>query len=232
VLPRAALYRTNLLLDLGCKAMCKMRVVLIGGSSNVGKSTLAESLSIKLGWCRISTDSLARHSGRPWSKTRELQKHVVEYYSSLSIGELTEDMLRHYRSMELMIESLITAHATDYSAEQLIMEGSALWPEFVSTLKIDKIAAVWLTASENFFQKRIYDASQIEESTIKEKLMIQKFLERTLNYDKKMMEAINRLGLVSVNVESTSSLDELAKVCLNLLWKQLIKCDPHIIRAP
>ncbi len=201
--------------------MCKMRVILIGGSSNVGKSTLAESLSIKLGWCRISTDSLARHPGRPWSNTREVPKHVVEYYSSLSIEELTEDVLRYYRSMELSIESLVTAHATDDSAERLIIEGSALWPKFVSTLNFDNMAAVWLTASENFFRKRIYDASQIEESTIREKLMIQKFLERTLRYDKKMMEPINRLGLVSVNVESTSSLDELASVCLNLLRKQL-----------
>jgi hypothetical protein len=42
-------------------------------------------------------------------------------------------------------------------------------------------------------------------------------LERTLRYDEKMMEAIDRLELVSINVESTSSLDELANLCLNLL---------------
>jgi hypothetical protein len=47
--------------------------------------------------------------------------------------------------------------------------------------------------------------------------MIQKFLERTLLYDRKMMEAIDRLGLVCVNVEFTSSLDELANICLSLL---------------
>ncbi len=43
-----------------------LRVILIGGSSNVGKSILAQSLALKLGWSHISTDSLARHPGRPW----------------------------------------------------------------------------------------------------------------------------------------------------------------------
>ena len=42
----------------------ELRVILIGGSSHVGKSTLAQSLASKLGWRYISTDSLARHPGQ------------------------------------------------------------------------------------------------------------------------------------------------------------------------
>jgi hypothetical protein len=49
--------------------------------------------------------------------------------------------------------------------------------------------------------------------------MIQKFLERTPRYNALMMGAINRLGLVSVNVESLSSLDELSNFFLELLEK-------------
>ncbi|MEL7245323.1 MAG: 2-phosphoglycerate kinase, partial [Cyanobacteria bacterium J06573_2] len=44
----------------------KTRIILIGGSSHVGKSTLAQSLANKLNWNYISTDKLARHPGRPW----------------------------------------------------------------------------------------------------------------------------------------------------------------------
>ncbi|MEK1850498.1 MAG: hypothetical protein AAAC48_01095 [Phyllobacterium sp.] len=47
-----------------------LRVILIGGSSNVGKSTVADALAEKLGRCCVSTDSLAKHPGRPWPQKR------------------------------------------------------------------------------------------------------------------------------------------------------------------
>lgn len=42
-----------------------MKVILIGGSSHAGKSTVAESLAAKLGWSYLSTDRLAAHPGLP-----------------------------------------------------------------------------------------------------------------------------------------------------------------------
>jgi adenylate kinase family enzyme len=71
--------------------MCKLRVILIGGSSRIGKSTLAESLAMKLGWRHISTDSLARHPGRPWrAKPESVPLHIAEHYLSLSTNALIE----------------------------------------------------------------------------------------------------------------------------------------------
>ena len=41
------------------------------------------------------------------------------------------------------------------------MEGSAILPELAATLKPNNnIAAIWLTASNEFFGQRIYSASQ------------------------------------------------------------------------
>ena len=57
-----------------------LRVILIGGSSHVGKSTLSRSLADKLGWRLISTDKMARHPGRPWRSAPErLPDHVAEH---------------------------------------------------------------------------------------------------------------------------------------------------------
>jgi 2-phosphoglycerate kinase len=202
--------------------MSTLRVILIGGSSNIGKSTLAELLATKLGWRYISTDRLARHPGRPWqTKPETVPVHVADHYLSLSVDELFDDVLRHYRSMWPTIESIVTTHATECSADRLIMEGSALWPESVATLNLHHVAALWLTASNNLLQKRIYNASQFGEATAREKMMIQKFLERTYRYNQHMMEAVNRLGLVSINIEAISSLDELSDICLELARKQL-----------
>ena len=201
--------------------MSTLRVILIGGSSNIGKSTLAEFLATELGWRYISTDRLARHPGRPWqTKPETVPVHVADHYLSLSVDELFDDVLRHYRSMWPTIESIVTTHATECSTDRLIMEGSALWPESVATLNLPHVAALWLTASNNLLQERIYNASQFGEATAREKMMIQKFLERTYRYNQHMMEAVNRLGLVSINVEAISSLDELSDICLELARKQ------------
>ena len=178
----------------------ELRVILIGGSSHVGKSALADHMGSKLGWRHVSTDSLARHPGRPWRKKPEtVSEYVADHYLLLSVDELIEDVLRHYRSMWPGIRTMVTRHATDPSTERLILEGSALWPESVATLDLDKIAAIWLTAGNDLFETRIHNESRFEEAGVREKKMIRKFLERTQLYNERMMEAVQRGGLVCLN---------------------------------
>ena len=200
----------------------KHRVFLIGGSSHVGKSTLAQFLASQLGWSYRSTDKLARHPGRPWqARPKQVPKHVADHYLSLSADELITDVLRHYReNVWPLIESIVTSHGTDFSTDRLILEGSAILPELVVTLTIDNIAAIWLTASNEFFAQRIYSASQYETKSPREKTMIDKFLERTWIYNVRMMDAVRRLGLVSTDVENASNMNELAAKCLSELKEQ------------
>ncbi|MBW4621734.1 MAG: hypothetical protein KME17_20510, partial [Cyanosarcina radialis HA8281-LM2] len=140
------------------------RVLLIGGSSHVGKSTLARSLASHLKRDYCSTDKLARHPGCPWrAKPQDIPERVADHYRSLSADELIEDVLAHYRkNVWPLIEDIVTFHATDPSSEKLVMEGSALLPELVITLNFDNIAAIWLAASNEFLTQRIYAASQYE----------------------------------------------------------------------
>lgn len=194
-----------------------LRVILIGGSSNAGKSTLAEFMAAKLGWHYVATDYLARHPGRPWrTPEKPVPPHVAEHYLSLPVDELIVDVLAHYKRLWPTIEATVRKHATDDTTERLIIEGSALWPESVATLNLDNVATVWLTASDNLFCTRIYNASRFDETNPEEKMMIQKFLDRTLGYNERMMAAVNRLGLNSINVETSSSLDELSDTILKL----------------
>ena len=213
----------------------ELRVILIGGSSSVGKSTLADSLAGKLGWTCLSTDKLARHPGRPWKTDQwSVPEHVAEHYLSLSVDDLLVDVLRHYRGMWRGVKTRIADHATDPSRDRLILEGSALWPESVAELDSRKVAAVWLTASDELFRARIHSLSSFEEASAREKSMIQKFLERTLLYNERMMDAVGQLGLVSMNVEAASSLDELCDAFLELLRKNSLHApdrDLHRVRS-
>lgn len=191
-------------------------ILLIGGSSHVGKSTLAQSLASHLRWNYCSTDKLARHPGRPWqAKPKEIPKQVADYYQLLSIDQLIEDVLYHYKkNVWLLIEDIVTRHATDASSEKLVMEGSAILPELVITLNAN-ITAIWLTASNEFLRRRIYTASQYEIKSPYERMLVDKFLERNNLYNERIIDAVNRLGLISLNVEDASTVEELMGICLS-----------------
>lgn len=198
----------------------KTRVILIGGSSHVGKSTLSRSLAIKLGWSYLSTDKLARHPGRPWvnAKVKAIPDYVAKHYTTLSINALFLDVLSHYQKNVLpQIEAIVHAHDFDRSSKCLIIEGSALWPEFVTNLvQKNGVKAIWLTASEQFFRHRIFNESNFNYVDEKQKYLIQKFLDRTLFYNRRMMEQIDRLGFVCIDVETVLMKDELVKKCMEL----------------
>ena len=198
---------------------CGYRVVLIGGTSHVGKSTVARSLASQLGWDTCPTDKLARHPGRPWqAEPKQVPAHVADHYRSLPADELIADVLRHYRdNVWPLVESIVTLHATDLSTNQLIVEGSAVLPELAVTLTLHDVAAVWFSTSNELLERRIHTASQYDAKSTRDKKMIDKFLERTCLFNERTMDAVKRLGLASVDVEKASNADELADMCLSAL---------------
>ena len=194
------------------------RVILIGGSSHSGKSALSESIAADIGWNRISTDTLARHPGRPWrSAPEKVPDHVAEHYLSLSVDELIKDVLHHYRvNVWPKVEEIVASHINHPSRTGLIIEGSALWPELVAPLERDNIAALWLTAKEEVFRQRIHNESQYHSKSLRKRRMIDKFLERTLVYNAQMIEVANQHGFILVDVQQ-SNLAELTQRCLSIL---------------
>jgi 2-phosphoglycerate kinase len=169
-----------------------IRVLVIGGTSHVGKSTLAQALASELGWDQLSTDRLARHPGRPWTTgSGPFPEHLAAHYLSLSIGELTSEQMHHYERLWPRIEAVVVAHATDTGGRRLIIEGSGILPERVAALKTPNSAAVWLTASGSVLRDRIYSASQYYERTAEEMVMVDKFLGRSKRYDQFILDAVH-----------------------------------------
>ena len=200
------------------KLINETRVILIGGSSHAGKSTLSRSLATKLGWSYRSTDKLARHPGRPWADAngKTIPEYVAQHYETLSVEALFLDVLSHYQKNVLpQIEAIVHSHASDLLAECLILEGSALWPEFVANLVCENaFKAIWLTASDQLFRNRIKRESNFYNVGEDEKQLIQKFLDRTLFYNKRMRETVEHLGFMCIDVESVSTADELSNTCM------------------
>ncbi len=198
--------------------MRELRVVLIGGTSNVGKTTLAQALAARLGWSCVSTDKLGRHPGRPWPiDGRPVPDHVATHYASLPVAELTGEQLRHYERMWPAIKALIDAHACDDRAGRLILEGSGVWPDRVAELHDARVAAIWLTAARQTLRERIYLASRYADLALDHRVLVDKFLGRTEQYNEVMLQAVDSLGFVLVAVDSMPSPDALVERCLQVL---------------
>ena len=185
-----------------------IKAILIGGTSHAGKSTLARSLASKLGWDYQSTDKLARHPGRPWPVgDRPVPPHVVEHYSTLPVDELMADVLHHYRQ-NVMPQVAKLVEAANASATGLVLEGSALWPDFVVELPLKNVLPVWLTASDDFIAGRIRNESRFLEASAAERFVIQKFIDRSLAYNQRMRAAVERLRLRLIDVEANHDVEE------------------------
>ncbi|MFD9425772.1 MULTISPECIES: hypothetical protein [unclassified Streptomyces] len=193
-----------------------VRVVLIGGTSNVGKSTVGRAVAERLGFAYRSTDGLARHPGRPWrTPDHEVPEHVAEHYRSLTADELLMSVLDHYERLWPRIEELITAHAAGGGDRPaLVLEGSALWPSRVAKTAASRTAAVWLTSDAGTVRARVRDAGRYEAATAGERHLMDTFLARTERYQTLMLDDIDRLGLDRIDAGGGRSVEALVDAVL------------------
>ena len=187
-----------------------LRVILVGGSSNVGKSRAAHALAEKLGWRWVSTDSLAKHPGRPWRQiNKKVPDHVAEHYLSLKANELVESVILHHRKMAPLVAELIRTTVTDEGLGKLVLEGSALWPFITSGHRLKEVDAVWLTASPDTLRARIYEGSGFLTANEKSRAMISRFVERTLLFDQRTAQLVSDHDCRVLNVDEHKTTEDL-----------------------
>lgn len=194
--------------------MADTRVVLIGGTSNTGKSAVAQVVAERLGFVCRSTDGLARHPGRPWRTPGwEVAEHVAEHYRTLSVEELVSSVLGHYERLWPRIEELITQHANGQGG--LVLEGSALWPTRVAALTVPHTAAVWLTAEDTVVRERVRGAGGYARATAEKRYLMDKFLARGARYQSLMRAEVDAARVVDSG--DGRSVEEVADAVLRVV---------------
>ena len=191
-------------------------IVLIGGTSHTGKSTLATFLAQKSGLKNISTDTLARHPGRPWKeRPEEIPLHVQEHYFNLSVNELIADVVKHYEKIWPIVQSVI-----EKNANGLILEGSALLPKLIEKISSKKITAIWVTANNAFLKDRIYKSSNYFKKSTREKYLIDKFVERTIAFNDLILKEAKSFKFPVVEVQNYINIEDLSNDSIQLLRKR------------
>ncbi|MFB9947252.1 AAA family ATPase [Rhizobium puerariae] len=175
--------------------MRRLSGILIGGSSHVGKTTLARRLAEALGWNMVSTDSLARHPGRPWPSVRQ---PVAEYYARLSPETIYWFLRVHHENMWPGIRRIIEEELQ--AGRPFVFEGSALRPESIAPLVSEAIAGVFLHADNDFLQERMQSEAGYRQAGEADRRVMDSFIERSLRDNSEMRADAEKHGLRMVDV--------------------------------
>lgn len=195
-------------------------IILLGGTSHCGKTTIAKQLSSALNLALISTDSLAKHPGRPWrGKPNQLPNHVVEHYATLTREELCVEVTKHYAKQHSNIETAVNSSLN--TDKGLIIEGSAILPEFVHQLRLNICFATWLLFDdEDVLRDRIYVSSEYYDKDISERRFIEKFTQRSIDFNAFIKAEVEKRTLSYIKVDNSLNVEILAKEILTALNKE------------
>lgn len=183
----------------------RTRVILIGGASHAGKSTLANRLRTTLGIELFHTDTVARHPGRPWQMPKwEVPPHVREHYLTLSPAELLEDVLAHYRRVSETWSEVVRRRLRE-GGQGLVVEGSAVLPSVAAGLVGDQVFGVWLRGGETL-DRRMEEASGLAGLEGEERQMVEAFMARNRLMEEYLVSEAERLGLRVWNTSDTGEL--------------------------
>lgn len=180
--------------------------ILIGGTSHVGKSTLGATLARILNTEVISTDALARHPGRPWPKTRV---HVAEFYAQLSGDSIYSFLLNHHQNMWTHLKGLIETSMNTESA--LILEGSALRPEYLADFVGTKAECLCLWAPDALITQRIYANSDYARLAPDQRKLVNAFLQRSLKDNVAIRESAQVCNIPYVDVSKVGAMSHVVK---------------------
>lgn len=148
-----------------------------------------------------------------------MPEHVVEHYSSLSVDELVEDVMRHYSGLWPDIEPLVQTQLANSSDDPggLVLEGSALLPGLFAGAELEGVAACWLTADDDVLESRIHASSGFDNATPDEQALIQKFVQRNRIFNALTKDAVNAHSLNSIDTGNVSGVDALIERCIELV---------------
>lgn len=181
-----------------------LSTILIAGTSHVGKSTLAGLLSDRLRCEAISTDSLARHPGRPWPR---VPVPVEEYYSQLSAETIHWFLKIHHQNIWPSIRTMIDSRSG--TGTPAIFEGAALRPELISPLLGDEVAGVFLHAGNDFLLERMRCHARYQDAAAEKRRIIDAFIERSLRENTDMLASAQEHRVPVVNVTQPRAFETL-----------------------
>lgn len=136
-----------------------IRVILIGGPSGAGKTTLGAALAARLGITSLSVDDLvvaARAVTTPTTHPGLWAMNRVpwpEYFTDSSPEDLQADATRRHEATWPMVKAVIEKHASA-PGSAVVIDGWHIRPSYVAELDLDNVWAGWIVPAPEVLEAR------------------------------------------------------------------------------
>ena len=190
------------------------KVILIGGSPMVGKSTIAVSLAAKLQCQCISTDDI----GEALQTTTDIDpmrgQNYLDYYADNGRTKLIEDIIEYHKKLEPAIYRLIDIHST--WGNPLIMEGWALYPNRLKDVN-SNVFSCWLIAGDDLLENRLLMNNDFYINAREPEKVIENYLYRSQWHNKLVLEQCRAENQNHLFVNEKSTTVEIVSSILDML---------------
>lgn len=183
-----------------------VKVILVGGSPMSGKTTLAVKLASKYEYSCISTDDIGEIISTVSNVNPMRDYDYREYYVSKSIEDLINETSLYHLKLWLPIKHLIEIHST--WSNPIIIEGWALYPKLVETVKTDNIKTIWLVSDETVLEQRLRSPKKFYIGSLNEEKMLTNYLGRSIWHNKTIKKQVDELTNNHNFIRVTKDLDE------------------------
>ena len=200
------------------KTLKNIKVILIGGSPMSGKTTLAIKLAAKYEYGCISTDDIGEIIGTVSEVNPMKDFDYREYYVSKSIEDLINDISLYHRRLWPSIKHLIEIHSA--WSTPIIIEGWALYPKLVESIKNDSLRTIWLVPDEDVLEQRLISHNDFYRGSSDEKEMITNYLRRSFWHNETISKEANELNQDFIRVTKDLPEDRLVEKAIEILTKE------------
>lgn len=152
------------------------KVLLIGGSPMIGKSTVARKISARYELENFSTDDIGEILQTASDINPMKKMNYLDYYENTDIDAQIEDLKKYHSVIETAVSKLVSIHS-DWG-HSMVIEGYAIYPNIDLN---DNTKAIWLIASEELLLNRLNNSKAFSSASDKAK---QNYLMRSVWHNK------------------------------------------------
>ncbi|MCL1951430.1 MAG: AAA family ATPase [Oscillospiraceae bacterium] len=187
------------------------KVIIIGGSPRVGKSTAAALLASKLIRPCLSTDDIGNALQSVLDINPMKGYAYPDYYAMRTKQQLIDDIVAYHKKVEPAIARLVETHSA--WGDPLVMEGWALYPEFVRRIENEQVFSVWLIAAPGLLESRV----RLNASFAGNEKVIENYLARSQWHNRTLLEQCRALKRNYIQVGENMTTEEIVGEILGML---------------
>lgn len=179
------------------------KVLLIGGSPMVGKSSVARKIAARHELSCMSTDDIGEILQTQVNINPMKGQDYLYYYENSDVDTLIEDLLQYHQNMQNAIERIVRIHS-EWSSS-IILEGYAIYPSNIQN-KNANIDAIWILANEDLLEKRLNNAPAFQNASLKAK---ENYLKRSIWHNQFLEKECAKYNCKSIRVNGVETVNDL-----------------------